>query len=145
MFTVHLKLGVKFSSTKQYLIFTAYLILLFIILLLTPVGLTLNESTDWHPVYTDFYFAYIMIILSIPFVITLYFSVQIYKSFQNEDLRRRWKYFGFGITGLYVFAYSTLIIYKMLSGVIVLIMSLIDFVLIILSSFFVYYGAIKEI
>jgi hypothetical protein len=145
IFTILLKLGEEFSSMKLYPLLTTYVILLFIILLLTPDGLTLNESTDWHPVYTDFYFAYIMIILSIPFVITLYFSVQIYKSFQNEDLRRRWKYFGFGITGLYIFAYSTLIIYKMLSGVIVLIMSMIDFVLIILSSFLVYYGAIKEI
>jgi hypothetical protein len=145
MFTVLLKLGEKIGSMNQYLLLTAYVILLFIILLLTPDGLTLNKSTDWHPVYTDLYFIYIMITLSIPFVITFYFSVQIYKSFQNEDLRRRWKYFGFGITGLYIFAYSTLIIYKMLSGVIVLIMSMIDFVLIIISSFLVYYGAIKKI
>lgn len=145
IFTMYMKFGEQLPSQTQKILFLAYITLLFVMLLLTPTGLTINESTGWHPVYSDFYFGYMMALLSISFSITLYYTISILNSITVKLLKQRWKLFVFGIFGLFIFAYTTLIIYKLLSGVIVLIMSMIDFILVILSSIFIYYGAIKKI
>ena len=114
-------------------------------MVLIPNGLTINERTDWHPVYSDLLIIYYLFIFTITFIPTLYNSIQIYKSMEDEELKKRWKFFVIGAIELAIYAYTTLITYKITLGLILLPYSIVSFVLILTSSYFLYYGIARKI
>jgi len=139
LFTMMLNGQIMLKVFHQNLIILIYSILLFLTFFI-PNGLKINESTDWHPVYSDFFIISLLTILTVSFLPTLYFSIRNSKMFQNPMLKRKWLFFIVGILLLYFFAYGTLIIYKFTLGNILLIWSIISLILIIISALFIYYG-----
>ena len=73
-----------------------------------PNGVEINASTDWKPVWSWFLFIYVMGVVTLVFIPSLYFAVKIYKKFEEEQIRKKWRYFLIGLIGLYIFAFGTL-------------------------------------
>lgn len=144
LFTILVKDPKKLSLRKELLLLAFYWALL-IGMVFIPKGLTFNESTDFHPVYSDFFILYLMLLLTICLIPTLTYSLQIYNKLKNQELRLRWRSFILGIIGYYIFAYGTLIIYKITLGVIVFVWSFITIILIIFSSYAIYHGFIRRL
>ncbi len=128
-----------FTLKKQLIILGSYALLLSGMFLI-PGGLTINESTDWHPVYSDVFIVFLLVVLSLAVVPTFLNSIHIYKLMENEKLKQRWSFFIIGMIFLYLFGYGTIITYKITLGEITLIWNFISLALILLGSYFIYYG-----
>lgn len=97
------------NTKKQLIIIIIYGVSLFGMIFI-PEGVIINASTDWKPVWSIPYFIYTASIFSVMVIFSgLYYSMQIYKQFEDEQLKKKWKYFIFGICGIYTLVYGTLI------------------------------------
>jgi len=99
------------NPTKQILIFTGYSIYMFCMIFFVLAGegwgVTLNATTDWTPVWHLPFFLYVFLGVTILTIIPLlYLSFQIYKKFEDEQLKKKWKYFIFGIIAFIIFMYT---------------------------------------
>ena len=99
------------TTAKQTLIFLAYGIAMFgmvFFLFIPGAGVTLNAS--WSPVWALPFFIYVVLVVSIGAVIPfLYLSIQIYKKFEDDLLKKKWKFFIYGFCCLIVFMYCIFI------------------------------------
>ncbi|TFF90021.1 MAG: hypothetical protein EU548_05160, partial [Promethearchaeota archaeon] len=70
---IMLKSEIIFTKTKQALIVTFYGILLFLMIIFYPFGggVTINESTDWKPVWNFPIFIYLTLVITICAVIPI--------------------------------------------------------------------------
>ncbi|TFF97758.1 MAG: hypothetical protein EU547_03430 [Promethearchaeota archaeon] len=108
-------------------------------------GVNIDVTTDWKPVWGQSFFIYeIVASMLLMFVPTIYFSSQIYQSFQNAELKKRWKYFLVGII-FYYFIWTGISIVNFLA--IELVRSLWNIILLsCFSAFYIlYYGVAKQL
>jgi len=98
------------NTTKQLAILIGFGILMFcmIFFVLTPGwGVSLNDSTNWAPVWELPFFLYVICIESIFAVGPIfYLSFRVYKKFEDEQLKTKWKKFILGFCALMVFVYG---------------------------------------
>jgi len=101
------------STSKQLMILIIYGIAMFgmIFFLFIPgSGVTINQGTGWSPVWSLPFFLYVVLVETIGALIpSLYFSFQIYKKFEDEQLKRKWRFFIFGFISLMTFMYAIFI------------------------------------
>ncbi len=111
---------------------------------LIPGGVTLNATTNWNPVYNEFYFIAIMIIFTVLSVAPqIYCFFKVYGALQQDYLRKRWLSFLIGIILLYVFCYGT-VIYNFLDiQEIRNFWAIVSLFLSVSSAVFIYYGIVK--
>lgn len=89
--------GVRYSSKKIMLIVLFWIIIICITLSI-PGGYTINEATNWRPVWTVWYFLVvfltILIFIQIPFIV-LFFKLN--SLFEDKDIKKklRWWFVGF--------------------------------------------------
>ena len=143
VFTMMLRSG-EFSKKKQNVIIILFAILL-IGMFLIPDGLYIAEDNNWHPEYSDELIIFFLSVASIAFIPALYNTVQIYKSIKEPMLKKRWKYFILGIIFVGTYGFGTLITYKITLGVILIPYGIATFILMLLSSYFLYYGMAKKL
>ncbi|MHA1758149.1 MAG: hypothetical protein ACTSVV_15350 [Promethearchaeota archaeon] len=76
-----------------------------ILILNIPNGIILNESTGWRPIWSlqllIFLYCYFSIILSI----THYLNYQIYKKIHDNWLKKKWKFYFIGFSGMSFYLY----------------------------------------
>jgi len=84
------------------LIFGCLLLLKFLIL----NNVTINETTNWIPVWNLMYYIYVIIIITATCVITIYLSFKIYTDIEDKQLKKKWLLFMIGIFGLYTVLYG---------------------------------------
>ena len=127
---------------------TIYIIIYFVAELCSvfiPDGVTINASTEWKPVWSVAMFVYfISVIVILGMLPSLYYSVQIYKRFEDEQIKKRWKYFIYGIIGIYAFAIGTLFSNTLNVQLFRTIWS-ISFFGVVLSLILVYYGVGRQL
>jgi len=145
------------STSKQLVILIIYGIAMFgmIFFLFIPgYGVTINQGTGQleSPVWSLPFFIYVVSIETVGALIpTLYFSFQIYKKFEDEVLKKKWRSFIFGFVALMTFMYAIFIsntfsdpttpngaTFRLVIGVIGLILA-------ILGGFLMYSGVGKQI
>ena len=101
------------STKKQLLIIIIYGIALFgmLFFLFVPgFGVTINQSTGWSPVWSPPFFIYVISVVTIGATLpALYFSFQIFKKFEDEVLKKRWKFFILGFCAFVFFLYGIFI------------------------------------
>ena len=57
-------------------------------------GITIDASTDWRPVWSLAFLLYALIVISVCAIIpTLYYSIQVYKKFEDETIKKKWAYY----------------------------------------------------
>ena len=114
--------------------------------LFIPEGVTINASTEWKPVWSVAFFVYFIgVLLILGMIPSLYYSIQIYKRFEDEIIKKKWKYFIYGIIGIYIFAIGTLFSNTLNVQTFRTIWSGISLILVILSPLLMYYGVGRQI
>lgn len=97
------------TTLKQLAILIGYGILMFCMIFFVITedwGVTINEETEWSPVWELPFFLYLVIIESIAVLPLLYLSIQIYQKFEDDQLKKKWRYFIFGFCAFIIFMYA---------------------------------------
>ncbi len=119
--------------------------LLVLSLLLIPNGIKINDSTNWKPDWSLNFLIYSMVVCSIMVIIpTVYYSLKIYIKFENEYLKKKWKYFLIGIYAYFFLYYGTSISNTLNNDSFRFIWSLISLPTLI-SLYLIYYGVGRQL
>ncbi|MBA7515100.1 hypothetical protein ES705_07138 [subsurface metagenome] len=134
------------TTRKQLTILIVYGIAMFSMigfLFFPDFGVTFNEN--WSPIWSFPFFLYVVVIETIGLFPALYLSFQIYKKFEDEVIKKKWKFFIFGLCSILIFLYGIFIsntlnidIFRTLIGVVGLILAL-------LGAYLMYYGVGRQI
>ena len=132
---------------KQLLIMLIYGILLFSMIFLVFVeGLGVTLSLTWSPIWSVPFFIYVLLVVTLGGIIpTLYFALQISKKFEDEILRKRWKFFIIGVCALFVFMYGIFISNTLNNATLRTAMGALGLILAIIGGYLIYYGVGKSI
>ncbi|TFF93898.1 MAG: hypothetical protein EU544_05235 [Promethearchaeota archaeon] len=99
------------DSKKQIAILVGYgaaLLSVMFFLFLEEPGVKLNADTGWRPVYTLPYYIYFMAILILGAILpSLYLSWRIYTEFEDDLLKRKWRFFLLGLVIIDIFMIGT--------------------------------------
>lgn len=133
------------TTKKQLIIIIGYGVILFFMLLI-PGGVTINASTNWKPVWSVPFFIYLIVVMTgIAVGPGLYFSIQIMKKFEDEQLKKKWKFFMIGLIGVFVFTYGILVSNTLNDDTFRTIWSYISFLIVLIFPYLMYYGVGKQI
>jgi hypothetical protein len=114
-------------------------------LLVIPNGIQINQSTNWKPNWSWSFFMYSIIFCSAILVIpTSYYSLKIYSKFEDQNLKKKWKYFLIGVLGYFFLYYGTSFSNTLNSDNFRLIWSMVSLPTLI-SLFLIYYGVGRQI
>lgn len=139
-----LKPSEKFN-TRHQIIFLIIVGLLLLGLIVIPNGIQINEGTDWKPNWSWVFFIYSVIVCSTILIIpTSYYSFRIYSKFENQYLKKKWKYFLIGMLGYFFLYYGTSLSNTLNNDSFRFIWSLISLPTLI-SLFLIYYGVGREL
>ena len=137
------------STSKQLLILIIYGIAMFsmIFFLFIPgFGVTINQGTGWSPVWSLPFLLYVVTVETIGALVpSLYLSFQIYKTFEDEVLKKKWRFFILGFIALMTFMYAIFISNYLGDPTIRLIIGVMGLILAILGGFLIYFGVGKQI
>ena len=102
-----IKLNIKLKP--QLIIILSYAFSLFLALLI-PGGITVNESTEWRPIYSWPLLTFVIILFTcFIFIPTVIFSKKTYKTFEDPNLKRKLRYFFIGIFLMLIISFGGLI------------------------------------
>lgn len=141
-----LKSEAIFGTLKQVLMIIVYAAVLSILFLIGMLGgVRLDPLTDWKPVW-KLPFLLTVLGICIPSLIVpiLYFSLQIYNKFENEELKKKWKFFLIGIL-LYFLMWAGTTISNFLAEKLIRDLWAIVAFASLLSTYTIYYGVGKQI
>lgn len=137
------------STGKQLVILIVYGIAMFgmlIFIFIPDFGITINQGTNWSPVWSLPFFTYVVLVETIGALIpSLIFSFQIYKKFEDEVLKKKWRFFIFGFIALMTFMYAIFISNYLGDPTIRLIIGIMGLILAILGGFLMYFGVGQQI
>ena len=130
--------GVRYSSKKIMLILLFYAILIFITLSI-PGGYSINEKTNWRPVWTVWFFFIICIIIlcfiQIPFIF-LYFKLN--SLFEDKDIKKKLRWWLVGFEGYSIGLYGVFLNNTISNILFQIIWPVIAFTLAIVSGLIIY-------
>ncbi len=135
------------TSIKQYAILIVYGIAMFCMIFLVYIeglGVEIDPIT-WSPHWMPLFFLYLVIIVSIVVFLTFYLSFQIYKKFEDEQLRKKWRFFIFGVAASIIFMYGIFISNLLNQGTFRLIMGAIGLILAIAGGYLIYIGVGRQL
>ena len=137
------------STGKQLVILIVYGIAMFgmlIFIFIPDFGITIDQGTNWSPVWSLPFFTYVVLVETIGALIpSLIFSFQIYKKFEDEVLKKKWRFFIFGFIALMTFMYAIFISNYLGDPTIRLIIGIMGLILAILGGFLMYFGVGQQI
>ncbi|MFW9822632.1 MAG: hypothetical protein ACFFE4_06845 [Candidatus Thorarchaeota archaeon] len=134
----------KFDRKIQFLLLILIGLLL-LGLLFIPDGIQINQTTNWKPVWSPFFFLYSISICSVILIIpTSYYSLKIYSKFKNQHLKKKWKYFLVGLIGYFFLYYGTSFSNTLNNDTFRFIWSMLSLPTII-SFFLIYFGVGKQL
>lgn len=137
------------TFTKQLALITVYGVALFSMVFFLFVdgwGVILGPSTNWAPDWEIAFFIYVVIVVSLGCIVpTLFFAVQISKKFEDETLKKRWKFFIIGVCALYIFMYGIFISNTLANPTFRTIMGALGLILALAGGYLIYYGVGKSI
>jgi len=135
-----LKLETTFTVKTQILIVLIYGIIN-VFVYLFPGGIFLEESLGWRPVYSWIFSIFLYIFFTFSIVIpTLIYSSRLMRMFVAKDLKRRLRLFIFGIYGMYITFYGAILYNTWQEPFYQTLWSILAFILMVTSAFFIYYG-----
>jgi len=136
------------TSSKQLIILIIYGIAMFsmIFFLFMPGwGVTIDEGTKWSPKWSFPFFIYLVIVESFAVIPDLFLSFRIFKKFEDEVLKKKWKLFIYGFCALAIFMYGIFVSNFLGNDTFRLIMGLIGLILAITGAYLMYYGVGRQI
>lgn len=134
------------TTSKQLIILIVYGIAMFcmIIFLFTPTpGVTLNVTLS--PVWSIEFFIYVLIVESVLIIPLLYLSFQIYRKFEDANLKKKWKFFIFGLCTLIIFMYGIFVSNTLDEATFRMIILGIGVILGLAGAYLMYFGVGRQI
>ena len=108
VFTLILLKPVDRFNTKIQITLLMLIGILLLGLWFIPNGIQIDISTNWKPNWNWIFFLYSTIICSAILIIpTIYYSLRIYSKFENQHLKKKWKYFLIGLLAYFFLYYGT--------------------------------------
>ncbi len=140
-----LKSEKMFTRQKQLLVIIIYGVIMFCSIFI-PNGVTINASTDWKPVWSLPFFIYVIIFFSLLGLLpTFHYGFAVYKKFENEELKKKWKYYLIGIIGLAAFTIGTFFSNTLNDPTFRVMWAFVALPLIIISPILIYLGVGKQL
>ena len=136
------------TTSKQLLIFIGYGIYMFcmIFFVLAGPGWGVYFNADWAPVWELPFFLYLVLGVSIFTIVPLlYLSFQIYNKFEDEQLKKKWKFFIFGICALIGFMYGIFFSNFLDISIVRILMGAIGVILAIIGGYMMYNGVGRQL
>ncbi|MFX1495599.1 MAG: hypothetical protein ACFFBZ_15045 [Promethearchaeota archaeon] len=136
------------TTTKQVLVLIVYGLAMFCMIFFIFVpgfGVTLNASTKWTPLWSTPFFIYLLTIETTAVVPLLYLSIQIYSKFEDENLKKKWSLFIYGLCALIIFMYGIFVSNWLNNDNFRLIMGIIGLILAITGGYLMYSGVGRQI
>lgn len=134
------------NTSKQLIILIVYGIamfcMIFFLFMPTP-GVTLNVKLA--PVWSIWFFIYVLIIETLIIVPLLYLSLRIYRKFEDINLKKKWKFFIFGFCALSIFMYGIFVSNTLDNATFRTIISAIGVILGLTGGYLMYYGVGRQI
>ncbi len=91
-----------FSPKRQNLSILGYAILIGGLFLI-PGGVNIGDETGWSPEWSIWFLLYVFIIvLGISFTYFIRSSQNLYKQFEESEMKRKWRYYQIGTTSAYI-------------------------------------------
>ncbi len=110
-----------------------------------PNGITINETTNWKPVWSWEFLIYSYIVCSLfTFGPLIYYSGRIYFKLESMELRKKWIFFIIGIISYYFVYYGTSLSNTLNDSPFRLIWSIISLIAIPIS-YLIYHGVGREL
>ena len=134
------------TTRKQLIILIVYGIAMFSMIgfLFYPgYGVTFNEN--WSPIWSLPFFLYLVAIETIGVIPALYLSFQIYKKFEDEVIKKKWKFFIFGLCSVIIFMYGIFISNNLNIPTFRTVIGVVGLVLALLGAYMMYYGVGRQI
>ena len=132
------------TVSRQSIIMIVYCILL-LFLLIIPNGFEISAGTNWVPVWNPLFLLYASIIcICLMIIPSLFYALLLLRKFENEDLKKKWKYFIIGISS-YFFVWAITSISNTLNVASFRSITAILTVLTIPSIYLIYYGVLKQL
>ncbi len=136
------------TTVKQLAILIGYGIAMFCMIFFVITedwGVAINEETEWSPVWELPFFLYLVIIESIAVLPLLYLSIQIYQKFEDDQLKKKWRYFIFGFCAFIIFMYAIFLSNFLDISIIRTSMGGIGLILAILGGYLMYNGVGRQL
>jgi hypothetical protein len=132
------------TTAKQLVVLIVFGIAMFgmfILLFFPGLGVEINSLTNWSPVWSPYFFLYVILVETIGAVIPIYYlSLQIYKKFEDQVLQKKWKFFIYGFTALAIFMYGIFVSNTLNNSTFRIIMGFIGLILALGGGYLMYYG-----
>ena len=110
------------------------------------IGITMNETTKWLPAWNWPLFIYIIIIYTFSVVLpSYYYTFKVYNQFEDKDLKKKWRVFIIGNTGLYLVIYLIFLSNTLNIPLLRTIFSILCGIFSILGSYGTYYGVLRQL
>jgi len=132
---------------KQLLIFIIYGIAMFCMIFFVYVegiGVEIDPET-WSPVWNPAFFIYLLIIESIATGLFFYLSFLIYQKFEDDQLRKKWKFFIFGAAALIIFMYGIFVSNTLNEPTFRLVMGATGLILAIVGGYLMFNGVGRQL
>jgi len=134
----------KINLKIQFIIIIGFVILV-LIQLAIPNGITINATTNWKPNWAWGFFFYSIVICSVFTVFpTTFYSLKIYSKLENEYLKKKWKFFLAGVFAYFFLYYGTSLSNTLNDDVFRIIWSLLSLPTLI-SLYLIYHGVGKQL
>lgn len=141
---LYLKSEEVFTTGKQLAFIIIYGVLLFFMILI-PDGVEISADTGWAPHWSWFLFIYVILLISIMSTVpSLFYSLKIYKKFEDERLKKKWKLFILGICELFAVLYGTFLTHALNIAIVRTIWSIGALILSLSGAYFIYDGVARK-
>jgi len=141
-----LKSNKVITTKKQLIILILYGIAMFSMigfLFYPSFGVTFNEN--WSPIWSVPFFLYVVVIETMGILPALYLSFLIYKKFEDDILKKKWKFFIFGLCSILIFMYGIFISNTLNIDIFRTIIGVVGLILALLGANLMYYGVGRQI
>lgn len=129
----------KFSIKLQIAYMFIYGILLFLILNI-PEGIKISQETQWNPLYSwVFIIVFYLFFASLIIIPTIYFLLKLYNKFEDNELKRKLRYFIIGIIGMFITFYGLILYNSSIHPIFKMIWIGLS-IIVIPSGYLIYYG-----
>jgi hypothetical protein len=106
-----------------------------------PGGISLDESNNWRPMFSWYFFILLAFFYTITILIpTIHYSVKLYSFFQAQNLKRKYRNFMMGVFGMLFVIYGAALFNTWQNDLFRVIWSIITISLITPSAFLIYFG-----
>ena len=136
------------TQKKQLTIMLIYGVIVFVtffFLFGENTGVEMGPAPKYSPVWSLPFYIYAMIPFNLCWLIAIYFAIQIYKKFEDQQLKKKWKFWVIGLVELLAFGDGNFTINLLNIDILRTLWGLVAFVLVLTGSYLLYYGVGKQL